>query len=59
MNIPAVRGLGGSLLYFVDHKSGLDRLWDIDFETVAGDLGADAGLTRSTTYRSRCSMRRC
>ena len=46
MNIPAVRSLGGSLLYFVDHKSGLDRLWDIDFETVAGDGGADAGLTR-------------
>ena len=45
MNIPAVRSLGGSLLYFVDHKSGLDRLWDIDFETVAGDGGADAGLT--------------
>jgi len=32
LNIPAVRGLGGSLLYFVDHKSGLDRLWDVDFE---------------------------
>jgi 4-hydroxyphenylpyruvate dioxygenase len=39
MNIPAVRGLGGSLLYFVDHKSGLDRLWDVDFEPVeAGDF---------------------
>lgn len=32
LNIPAVRGLGGSLLYFVDHKTGLDRLWDVDFE---------------------------
>ncbi|HZH51797.1 MAG TPA: TIM barrel protein [Microvirga sp.] len=32
LNIPAVRGLGGSLLYFVDRKSGLDRLWDVDFE---------------------------
>jgi 4-hydroxyphenylpyruvate dioxygenase len=44
LNIPAVRGLGGSLLYFIDHTSGLDRLWDVDFEPVASDA-ADAGLT--------------
>ena len=31
LEIPAVRGLGGSLLYFVDPKSKLGRLWDIDF----------------------------
>src|SRR5918993_3947704 len=34
LDIPAVRGLGGSLLYFVDEKSGLDRLWDVDFVPV-------------------------
>jgi 4-hydroxyphenylpyruvate dioxygenase len=45
MNIPAVRGLGGSLLYFVDHSSGLDRLWDVDFEPVAEHDPAGAGLT--------------
>jgi 4-hydroxyphenylpyruvate dioxygenase len=47
LDIPAVRGLGGSLIYFVDHKSGLDRLWDNDFEPVtenAGDV-TGAGLT--------------
>ena len=33
LEIPAVRGLGGSLLYFVDPKSRLGRLWDIDFTT--------------------------
>ncbi len=43
MNVPAVRGLGGSLLYFIDHASGLDRLWDIDFEPVACDQ-PEAGL---------------
>jgi 4-hydroxyphenylpyruvate dioxygenase len=43
LNIPAVRGLGGSLLYFVDHTNGLDRLWDVDFEPVANDL-PEAGL---------------
>jgi 4-hydroxyphenylpyruvate dioxygenase len=45
MDIPAVRGLDGSLLYFVDHKSGLDRLWEVDFEPVEGDDDGSAGLT--------------
>lgn len=45
MNIPAVRGLGGSLLYFVDQKSGLDRLWEVDFEPVDAPDFAGAGLT--------------
>jgi 4-hydroxyphenylpyruvate dioxygenase len=44
MNIPAVRGLGGSILYFVDHKTGLDLLWEVDFEpTDVGDF-TGAGL---------------
>jgi 4-hydroxyphenylpyruvate dioxygenase len=44
MNIPAVRGLGGSILYFVDHKSGLDRLWDVDFEPTEVKDFTGAGL---------------
>jgi 4-hydroxyphenylpyruvate dioxygenase len=45
LDIPAVRGVGGSLLYFVDRKSGLDRLWDVDFEPVQGSEPAtSAGL---------------
>ncbi len=47
LDIPAVRGVGGSLLYFVDGKSGLDRLWDVDFEPIALDASPDpvgAGL---------------
>jgi len=43
LEFPCVRGLGGSLLYFIDEKHGLDRLWDVDFERVAG-IGNDAGL---------------
>jgi 4-hydroxyphenylpyruvate dioxygenase len=31
LDIPAVRGLGGSLLYFVDESATFGRLWDIDF----------------------------
>jgi 4-hydroxyphenylpyruvate dioxygenase len=34
LDIPAVRGLGGSLLYFVDGKTELGRLWDVDFEPI-------------------------
>jgi 4-hydroxyphenylpyruvate dioxygenase len=44
LEIPAVRGLGGSLLYFVDSSSGLDRLWEVDFEPVTVDSHAGAGL---------------
>ena len=43
LNIPSVRGLGGSLLYFVDGKSELGRLWDVDFEPT-GEEPAGAGL---------------
>jgi 4-hydroxyphenylpyruvate dioxygenase len=45
LQIPAVRGLGGSLLYFVDPTSELGKLWDIDFKTPAQSEGnTDAGL---------------
>jgi 4-hydroxyphenylpyruvate dioxygenase len=46
LEIPAVRGLGGSLLYFVDPKSKLGELWDIDF-TVSRQPASNggAGLT--------------
>ncbi len=46
LEIPCVRGLGGSLLYFLDPGSQLARVWDIDFDpidTAARDGGA--GLT--------------
>jgi 4-hydroxyphenylpyruvate dioxygenase len=46
LEIPAVRGLGGSLLYFVDPKSQLGRLWDIDFNAPKEPKGnGGAGLT--------------
>jgi 4-hydroxyphenylpyruvate dioxygenase len=43
LDIPAVRGLGGSLVYFMDDKSGLGRWSELDFEP-SGKLGTDAGL---------------
>jgi 4-hydroxyphenylpyruvate dioxygenase len=45
LDIPAVRGLGGSLVYFVDHKGQLDRLWDVDFLPVDGVPRDGTGLT--------------
>jgi 4-hydroxyphenylpyruvate dioxygenase len=45
IDIPAVRGLGGSLVYFIDDKTALGRHWEIDFDSPPqADGGADAGL---------------
>ena len=38
LDIPAVRGVGGSLVYFLDPTSELGRVWDIEFD----DTGRDA-----------------
>jgi 4-hydroxyphenylpyruvate dioxygenase len=46
LNIPAVRGVGGSLVYFVDGKSDLGELWDVDFEPAAPAGAVGVGLTR-------------
>ena len=44
LQIPGVRGVGGSLIYFTDPASELRRVWDIDFEPT-GEAPAEAGLT--------------
>jgi 4-hydroxyphenylpyruvate dioxygenase len=45
LEIPAVRGLGGSLLYFLDPTSILARVWNVDFEPLpAAGAGDGAGL---------------
>ena len=47
LEIPAVRGLGGSLVYFVDRTSAPSGIWDVDFDPVAQGAGAkEAGLVR-------------
>ena len=62
LEIPAVRGLGGSLLYFLDPTSKLAKVWDVEFEPVSGGSGsADAGLnvvdhiSQSTYYEDMLS----
>jgi 4-hydroxyphenylpyruvate dioxygenase len=44
LDIPAVRGLGGSLVYFLDNASALGRWAEVDF-AATGEAGSDAGLT--------------
>lgn len=43
LDIPAVRGVGGSLIYFVDSASGLARWSEVDFEPLTAKA-PDAGL---------------
>jgi 4-hydroxyphenylpyruvate dioxygenase len=46
LQIPCVRGLGGSLLYFLDPSSELADVWDIEFVLPKEPGGnGDAGLT--------------
>ena len=40
LNIPAIRGLGGSVLHFIDETSGLADVWNIEFTPVNGNLPA-------------------
>jgi 4-hydroxyphenylpyruvate dioxygenase len=46
LSIPAIRGIGGGVIYFLDHKSELARVWEIEFDLAAGSAGPDAGLRR-------------
>ena len=42
--IPAIRGVGGGVIYFLDDKSELGRVWEIEFDPVGGAPPSDAGL---------------
>jgi 4-hydroxyphenylpyruvate dioxygenase len=60
LEIPCVRGMGGSLLYFLDPTSKLGKVWDIEFEPVKA-TGETTGLTtvdhisQSTHYEDMLS----
>ncbi|WP_299906683.1 sugar phosphate isomerase/epimerase and 4-hydroxyphenylpyruvate domain-containing protein [uncultured Paracoccus sp.] len=43
LSIPGIRGVGGSMIRFLDATSDLGRIWDVDFTTEAAPPGA--GLT--------------
>jgi 4-hydroxyphenylpyruvate dioxygenase len=42
--IPAIRGVGGGVLYFLDERSDLARVWEIEFERVCGTVDNEVGL---------------
>ncbi len=47
LSIPAIRGVGGGLIYFLDHKTDLAKVWDVEFTPVMSTgLGGGIGLTR-------------
>jgi 4-hydroxyphenylpyruvate dioxygenase len=47
LNIPAINGVGASVVHFIDEKSDLHRVWDIEFNAVPEALATPpAGLRR-------------
>ena len=44
--IPAIRGVGGGVIYFLDDRSELARVWDIEFESGDQTARRGAGLTK-------------
>jgi 4-hydroxyphenylpyruvate dioxygenase len=47
LDIPAIKGVGGSVVHFIDEKSNLHRVWDIEFDPVPKDGATQpAGLRR-------------
>lgn len=47
LKIPAIRGVGGGLVHFLDATSELRDVWDVEFRTSQpANVSEDAGLTR-------------
>lgn len=47
LSIPAIRGVGGGVIYFLDERSPLGRVWDIEFDAVEDPTPSlEAGLKR-------------
>ncbi|MHA6345457.1 bifunctional sugar phosphate isomerase/epimerase/4-hydroxyphenylpyruvate dioxygenase family protein [Roseivivax sp. CAU 1761] len=44
LQIPAIQGLGGSVLHFIDATSGLDRVWETEFVPVGDGPTTAAGI---------------
>jgi 4-hydroxyphenylpyruvate dioxygenase len=47
LNIPAIEGVGGNVVHFIDEKSDLHHVWDIEFKpTKIDEVKQPAGLRR-------------
>ncbi|HZD24676.1 MAG TPA: VOC family protein, partial [Alphaproteobacteria bacterium] len=45
LTIPAIRGVGGGVMHFIDDRSDLGRVWEIEFEDIEDpEAPAEAGL---------------
>ncbi len=49
LNIPAIEGIGGSLLYLVD-RYGAHEIYDVDFTPIEGALEAEMANSVGLTY---------
>jgi 3-dehydroshikimate dehydratase len=46
LDIPAIRGVGGGVMHFIDGKTDLARVWEIEFRPMGEARWSGAGLTR-------------
>jgi 4-hydroxyphenylpyruvate dioxygenase len=46
LDIPAIRGVGGGVMHFIDGKTDLVRVWEIEFRPTGEPAMPSAGLTR-------------
>jgi 4-hydroxyphenylpyruvate dioxygenase len=44
--VPAIRGVGGGLIYFLDKSETLGAIWEREFVPLESTTGPNAGLTR-------------
>ncbi|MDQ2703619.1 MAG: sugar phosphate isomerase/epimerase and 4-hydroxyphenylpyruvate domain-containing protein, partial [Pseudomonadota bacterium] len=42
--VPAIRGVSGGIIYFLDDRSDLARVWEIEFDRIGEAGPVDAGL---------------
>jgi 4-hydroxyphenylpyruvate dioxygenase len=45
LELPAIQSVGGGIMHFIDDKSGLSRVWEIEFERNDIGVAKGAGLT--------------
>lgn len=47
LDIPAIRGVGGGVMHFIDDSADLSRVWDVEFKPAQDEAQVTpAGLTR-------------
>ena len=46
LHIPAIRGVGGGVVHFIDEASGLTRVWETEFRPVDAPAPRAVGLRR-------------